>query len=82
MSSTNIRISSRGRDILRELARKEGQPMGAVLEAALERYRREKFLEDANAAFAALKANPSAWREELAERSLWENTLGDGLEKE
>ncbi len=53
--------------------------MGAVLEKAIERYRREKFLEDANAAYAVLKANPRTWRDEIAERELWENTLGDGL---
>ncbi|MGA3018309.1 MAG: toxin-antitoxin system protein [Bryobacteraceae bacterium] len=52
--------------------------MGAVLEKAIERYRREKFLEDANAAYAALKANPRTWRDEIAERELWESTLGDG----
>ena len=53
--------------------------MGAVLEKAIERYRRERFLEDVNASYAALKANPRKWRDEMAERELWENTLGDGL---
>jgi hypothetical protein len=79
MSSANIRISAEGREVLRELASKEGVPMGAVLEKAIERYRREKFLEDVNASYAALKADPQAWGDEIAERELWENTLGDGL---
>lgn len=29
---------------------------------------------------AALKADPEAWAEELAERKLWEATLMDGLD--
>jgi len=75
----NIRISSRSKAVLRELARQEGKPMQAVLDEAVDRYQREKFLDQANAAFAALKSNPKAWKEELTERALWEQTLTDGL---
>jgi hypothetical protein len=53
--------------------------MGAVPESAIERCRCEKFPEDVNASYAALKANPRKWRDEIAERKLRENTLGDGL---
>ena len=45
--------------------------MAAFLEEAIERYRRQKFLEDANASYAALKANRKKWEEETAERELW-----------
>ena len=55
--------------------------MQAVLDKAIERYRRERFLQSANADFAALKTHPNAWREELRERELWEPTLADGLVK-
>jgi len=55
--------------------------MQAVLEEAIERYRRERFLHAANADFAALKKSPKAWTEELRERELWEHTLADGLAK-
>ena len=55
--------------------------MQAVLDNAIERYRRERFLHAANADFAALKKNPKAWKEELRERGLWEQTLADGLAK-
>ena len=78
MSSANIRISAEGREVLRTLAKEEGVPMGVLLEKALETYRREKFLQDVNASYAALKANPRKWRDEIAERELWENTLSDG----
>ena len=82
MATANIRISAEGRERLRELARKERQPMGAILERAIERYRRASFLEGANAAYAALKSDPSAWADELAERKRWESAGTDGLESE
>jgi len=56
--------------------------MQAVLDKAIEHYRREKFLRDANADYAALRRNPKAWKEELKERALWEQTLSDGLAEE
>ncbi len=40
----------------------------------------EQFFEDAHQAFVALRNDPQAWQEELAERQLWENTLLDGDE--
>ena len=49
---------------------------------ASEHGRRDKFLDDANAAFAALKNDAKAWRQEQAERALWDKTLDDGLESE
>jgi len=56
--------------------------MQAVLDKAIEHYRREKFLRDANADYAALRRNPKAWKEELKERDVWEQALSDGLAKE
>lgn len=56
--------------------------MQTILDKAIERYRRDKFVRDANADFAALKRDPKAWREELKERDLWEQTLSDGLDRE
>jgi hypothetical protein len=67
---------------LRRLAREEGESEQAVLERAVEHYRREKFLQDANAGFAALKKDRKAWKQEQAERSTSEQTLADGLEDE
>lgn len=40
---------------------------------------KEQFLERVCVAFATLRGNPQAWKEELAERQAWENTLADGL---
>lgn len=46
----------------------------------LERYHR--LLVETNQAYAALRADPSAWDAELAERQVWEATIADGLECE
>lgn len=54
--------------------------MQAVLEKAVELYRRQRFLEDANRSFAAMRADSAEWEQELAEREIWEGTLQDGLE--
>ena len=53
MASANVRISAKSRDTLRRLAREEGKRMQSILDEAIERYRCEKFLRDANADFAA-----------------------------
>ncbi|MBK8149523.1 MAG: CopG family transcriptional regulator [Acidobacteria bacterium] len=78
----NVRISSQSYQILRDLAQEKGQTMQSLIDQALEDLRRRRMLEATNDAFAALKADSEAWREELTERELWENTLSDGVEKE
>lgn len=80
MASSTVRISEEKREVLRELAAWTGEPMQTVLERAIERYRREVFLQRVNDGFARLRADPVAWQEELAEREEWDVTLGDGLE--
>jgi predicted transcriptional regulator len=82
MPSTSIRIDEQALAVLRELARRQRQPVQTVLKLAIDSYRREKFLEEANAAFAVLRSNPEAWGEEQQERDLWDQTAGDGLERE
>ena len=68
-------------DALRSLASREEKPMQEVLEKAIELYRRKRLLEMGNEAYAALRNDPRAWEQELAERKLWESTLADGLDK-
>lgn len=79
MSSTSIRINEQALAILQELARKQDRSLQAVLKEAIESYRRQKFLEDANAAFAALRCDAESWREELEERARWDRSGMDGL---
>lgn len=78
--STTIRVSEKTRDTLHELARKVGAPMAEVVEQAIEQYRRQHILDQANAQYATLRADPEAWAEVQAERAIWETTLADGLE--
>jgi predicted DNA-binding protein len=78
----NVRISPHAKAALRDLAKREGKPMQAVLDEAIEHYQREKFMDEANAAYARLQSDPQAWREEQEERQAWDATLNDGLEKE
>ncbi len=78
----STRISEPTRDILRKLADESGESLQAILDKAVEMYRRQRFLEESNRAFGALQANAVAWKEEQAEREAWDITVGDGLEKE
>jgi hypothetical protein len=50
------------------------------LDQALDAYRRKVILKAVNPGYAALKANPEAWAEHLAERKFWDATLMDGLD--
>ncbi|MEX0703136.1 MAG: hypothetical protein WD069_13660 [Planctomycetales bacterium] len=80
MASETVRIDPRTHAKLKELAARTGEPMTAVLERAVDAYRRREFLAECNRAYARLKADPKAWAQEEAERKEWETTLSDGLE--
>jgi hypothetical protein len=67
---------------LHELARDVGVPMAEVVERAIELYRRQRFIDQINAGYAALRNDPEAWAEVEAERAEWDGTLTDGLEDE
>lgn len=81
MQTQTVIISESAHQLLQQLADLEKTSTDVVLDRALEIYRREVFLRQANAAFAALKSDEEAWREELKERELWDKTVADG-EKE
>lgn len=82
MASLTMRIGEEAHRVLREIAERNRESMQAVLAKAIEEYRRKSFLESANAAFAALRKDPKAWRREQEERAAWDVTLRDDLEKE
>jgi hypothetical protein len=82
MATGIVKINQKSHNILRQIASKEGKPMQTILEAAIEEYRRQSFLHEANAAYAALRSDPKKWKEELAERKDWEPTLTDGQEED
>ena len=82
MTGTTVRIREETRTALRELARETNEPMQDLLAKAVEAYRRQRMIELTNAAYAALRADPRQWEEELQERAAWDATLADGLEDE
>lgn len=77
-----VRISTRSHQTLRQLADDAGEPMQTVLDKALEQYRRQRFFEECDAAFASLQQDPQAWAEYKQELALWDVTLMDGLDPE
>ena len=79
MSTTTVRLSKETHQGLRQIALTEGKSIQTVLEGLVSDYRRRRMLEEGNSAYAALRRDPQAWAEEMEERSLWENTLADGL---
>ena len=79
MTST-VRISEACHRALRALAEGEKTSLQTVLERAIENYRRQCFLDEANRRYAALRADRAAWTKEAAERGVWDRTLSDGLD--
>jgi hypothetical protein len=80
MSTTTIRVSTKTRDVLHEMAQDTGLSMQQLLEQALEVYRRQRLLQEANAAYEALAADSEVWRDYQQELASWDATLADGLE--
>lgn len=80
MSTGTVRINKKVHVMLRQMAFEERRPMQAILETAIEEYRRRRFLHEANAAYAALRSDAKKWKEELAERKEWDSTLTDNQE--
>jgi predicted transcriptional regulator len=80
MASATVRISERSRETLRKLAAKSGESMQAILDRAIEEYRRQQILEEGNAAYARLREDPEAWAEWKRELAIWDATLMDGLD--
>lgn len=68
------------RDYLVRLPEDRRQAIEARAAELIEECRRREVLEEYNATYAAIRSDPDAWAEELAERAVWEGTLLDGLE--
>jgi len=77
MPTATVRINQETHHVLRKLASMEGKPMQAILEMAVEEFRRQRFLREANTAYAALRKDPRKWKEELAERKAWDSAMPD-----
>jgi hypothetical protein len=82
MVSEIVRIRPDTHAKLKQLAKAEGESMPDVLDRAVEAYRRQQFLQGLASDFAALRSDPKAWADELAERQAWDATLADDLKDE
>jgi predicted transcriptional regulator len=82
MPGATVRITETSRELLRELARRTDSTMQDVIELALVEYQKRLFWEQAAHDFQALRDDPEAWAEEVAERERWDATLNDGLDVE
>ncbi len=76
-----VRVNETTHAVIRNLANELGESMQSIVDKAIERYKRELFLESLNQDFKKLQENEIDWENELEERRLWENTLLDGVEK-
>ena len=75
-----VRISEAGRSLLAQLAREADTSRTVVLDAALETYRRQRFLAKAAAAYDTLASDAAAatdYRRELADL---DGSSADGLQ--
>ncbi|MDZ4718000.1 MAG: hypothetical protein SH847_05975 [Roseiflexaceae bacterium] len=79
-TTTTIRVSVQTRNLLHTIADHTGLSMQAVLEAALEQYRRQQVIAATNAAYAQFQADPQALADWDAEQRGWDQTIADGLE--
>ena len=79
--ATQLRINETTHNVIKNLAQEVGESMQSIVEKAVERYKRELFLESLNQDFRQLREDETAWNAELDERRLWENTLLDGVKK-
>ena len=82
MSTATIRVSEKTHRTLARLSREIGTPMSDLVEQAIELYRRQRIIAEANIAYAALRTDPEAWTEVQAERAVWDVTIADGLDPE
>jgi hypothetical protein len=64
------------------MVREQHETLGAIIERLVKQEEERHFWAQVNADFAALRADPEAWAEELHERALWDGTLMDGLERD
>jgi hypothetical protein len=80
MPGRTVRVSDAAHTALKTLAHADGVSLQEELDRAVEWYRRQRFLAEANAAFARLRADDKAWQEEIEERQAWDVTMADGLD--
>lgn len=79
MAAVTVKLPARAHATLAELASADRRPMGEVLTDLIERERRHRLFDRADAAYLRLRADPAAWADYRAELQSMEGSLMDGL---
>ncbi|MHB8767178.1 MAG: toxin-antitoxin system protein [Deferrisomatales bacterium] len=80
MQTVTIRVTAETRELVHTLAEEWSVPMAEVVARAVDAYRRDRILDEANEAYAAMYRNPKVAEELARELDEWDATLADGLE--
>jgi hypothetical protein len=73
MKTSPIRVKARTHELLKQMAEHEKKPIADVVDAAIERYRRGRLFEVADAAYRRARGKKDP------DMAAWENALADGL---
>lgn len=76
------RILDTDHALLQELAAQTGKQHQEIIHEALQAFHRDRMLDDINTAFALLRRDDTAWREEQAERAVWDGAAADNIANE
>lgn len=77
-ASTTIRLPVATRELVREIAAEENSSQQEVLRRAVDLYRRQRFLQEVNVAYASLREDQAEWDAFRSETVEWDATLRDG----
>lgn len=77
MSSTTIRVDERTRDRLSAISERQGRPMTAVVDDAVEALERRLFFEQYNDRYGELRGDAEAWAEVEDERAAESGATSD-----
>ena len=75
--STTIRVSEPTRDRFAKLAQATGRSMSQLVDEAADALERRVFFDQLATGYEALRADPQAWSEIEAERTVESNALSD-----
>ncbi len=80
VAAVTVKVPSEAHARLAEMAAADRRPMGEVLAELIERERRRRLFDAADAAYARLQADPETWADYQVELRSMDGTLVDGLE--
>jgi hypothetical protein len=81
MPGATVQLSAKGQHLVTDLVRECRKPAAEVIDAALESYRRERFVRRANTDLVRLRRNKKAWAAYQRELLEWGATLNDGARR-